>query len=630
MKPTLPIILALMLLSLIAYTQEENGTIPSTHSNIKVDTANNYYIQIGKTIYPEIIKKPSYTLQQMIGNPTGTEKGILFDFQDSTMKGILYFGLIPYGDSKHPMPVYRTGTPIKRGKALVDFDKFRGTYDMIGWEKEEKGTLGYRVRTVTGRILYDGIVSFAGKGPFTIDHTIWEGPLVNMLTAEGATISFKTNHAINCKVLVGNKTFESPKGTEHEVLLSGLKPDTEYTYTVIYGDNEQSYAFRTAPRKGSRNAFTFSYASDSRTGTGGGERSFFGVNAYIMKKIMALNMQQKTRFMQFSGDLISGYRLHEEEARLEYVNWKHAIQPFAHYMPVVATMGNHEALVRAFQQPADSVNQKKFYLDKFPYATSSAEAIFGQEFVNPSNGPKSEDGSSYDPDLTKIDFPSYKENVFYYTYDNVAMVVLNSNYWFAPRGSEAVGGNTHAYIMDNQLLWLKSVLKKLESDKRIDHIFITLHTPFFPNGGHVGDDMWYNGNNQIRPTVAGQKVKKGILQRRDDLLDLLVNKTKKVCAILTGDEHNYCRTKVGPETTIYPADYKENKIKLSRTIWQINNGAAGAPYYGQQQTPWSNQVAGFTTQNALVLFNVKGKVINVQVLNPDTLEEVDSFKLVKE
>jgi len=30
--------------------------------------------------------------------------------------------------------------------------------------------------------------------------------------------------------------------------------------------------------------FTFAYTSDSRAGSGGGERNIYGVNAYIMKK----------------------------------------------------------------------------------------------------------------------------------------------------------------------------------------------------------------------------------------------------------------------------------------------------------------------------------------------------------
>jgi hypothetical protein len=124
-------------------------------------------------------------------------------------------------------------------------------------------------------------------------------------------------------------------------------------------------------------------------------------------------------------------------------------------------------------------------------------------------------------------------------------------------------------------------------------------------------------------------MEKGIIERRDQMLDILVNQSKKVRAILTGDEHNYNRLRLTPETTIYPEKYEPAKIKLSRTIYQINNGAAGAPYYAQEQTPWTPFVSGFTTRHALVFFHVKGKKIQVEVLDPDTLEEVDRFNLIE-
>jgi hypothetical protein len=183
--------------------------------------------------------------------------------------------------------------------------------------------------------------------------------------------------------------------------------------------------------------------------------------------------------------------------------------------------------------------------------------------------------------------------------------------------------------MDNQLEWLKKEVQKFEEDANIDHVFMTQHTPCFPNGGHVRDDMWYNGNNDFRPFVAGKPLAKGIIERRDEILDIIINQSSKVRAILTGDEHNYAKTEVGPETIIYPENYPLPKLKLSRTIYQINNGSAGAPYYAQEQTPWTPKVTGFSTQNVLVLFDVKGKQLSMRVINPDTFEDVDELNLVE-
>ena len=221
--------------------------------------------------------------------------------------------------------------------------------------------------------------------------------------------------------------------------------------------------------------------------------------------------------------------------------------------------------------------------------------------------------------------------MYSYEYDNVGVIVLNSDYWYSPslKSFTAISGGLHGYIMDNQIEWLKTELMRYENDANIDHVFVTQHTPCFPNGGHTRDDMWYKGNNDFRPFVAGKPVEKGILERRDEYLDLVVNKSSKVKAILTGDEHNYAKTEVGPNTNIYPEDYKLPKLTLSRTIYQINNGSAGAPYYAQEETPWTPFVSGFSTQNVVVFFDVEGKLLFMRVLNPITLEKVDNLNFNK-
>lgn len=601
--------------------------LPAVHNNLSIKDGKVVVEANGKE-YPDLGEETILTLKNMQGNPRGTKKGIAFDFGLPGLTGKLYYGFIPYGDSKHPHPVYfRAPASVEGGKAEVNLLYMRGRYDMIGWEKNGYGTLGFRLVNSEGLILYDGKVSFSGTSPFKVAPTIMEGPFVNLLHAGGATISLETNEETVASLTVDGKSYESAEGLHHEITVDGLEADKEYAYTIKVGNDTQQYSLKTAPSPGSRKPFVFAYASDSRSGQGGGERDIYGANFYIMKKILALANQQGSSFMQFSGDLIDGYLASPAETHLQYANWKRAIEPWAHYFPVYVSMGNHEALGRKM---GDGSRAGTLNVDRFPYETESAEAVFGSNFVNPTNGPTSEDGASYDPDPEKMDFPSYNENVFYYTYDNVAVIVLNSDYWYAPTSYSLlrlVSGGLHGYIMDQQLAWLEKTVTTLEGDENIDHIFVTQHTPCFPNGGHVQDDMWYNGNNSFRPYVAGKPLAKGIIERRDQILDILVNKSTKALAILTGDEHNYARTRIDGETEIYPENYFAEKITLSRHIFQINNGAAGAPYYAQEQTPWSPQVSGFTTQNALVLFHIDGKKVSMRVVNPDTLEEVDSLEM---
>lgn len=628
MKALVKLVLIFVIVSATFAQNPAGHEVPAVYSNIRYDKDGRLYVEHdGLKIYEQEQPAP-LILERMKGNPIGTEVGLAFDFGEG-LEGTLYYGFIDYGDSRHPMPVYfYSPATITNGKTHIDIkNRMRGNFDMIGWQASGRGTLGYRVADNFGNLLYDGVISFKGTGPFEIDTTVTQGHLVHLLGPEGVTISFETNFDVIGSVGVGERVFaDATTRRKHEITVSGLRPDTQYDYEIRYGDKTQTYAFRTAPERGSRKPFTFSYCSDSRSGTGGGERNLYGTNFYIMKKIMALSMQKKARFMQFTGDLVTGYLRNVWEMHLHYANWKRAVEPFAHYFPVVAAMGNHEVMVRRFVHPATG---SRVRVDRFPFATESAEQIFAENFVNPLNGPETEDGAVYDPDPESVNFPSYRENVFHYTYDNVAMITLNSDYFYAPSTKfiPVTSGNPHGYIMDNQLRWLAETVAKFEKDDRMDHVFVTVHTPFFPNGGHVANDMWYRGSNDVRAYVAGQPLAKGIIERRDELLDILVNKSTKVVAILTGDEHNYNRLKLSAETEIYPEGYDKKKIKLSRTIYQINNGAAGAPYYAQEQTPWTQHVSGFTTQNAVVFFHVDGKKISVEVLNPDTLEEVDRFEL---
>ncbi|MBR9998730.1 MAG: metallophosphoesterase [Cyclobacteriaceae bacterium] len=601
--------------------------IPGSYSNISTDRNGNLILQVNgeKYIMPEV--KANRTLERLKGNPQATPTGIYFDFGDALENGSLFYGLINFEDTKYPQPVYfRSPASILDGKAFVNLLSLRGRYDMVGWEKKEKGIIGYRVINADGEILYDGKIGFRGKSPFAIDTTLIEGPFINLLQHNSVTISFETNFPVVATVEVDGRTYQSEGPvTRHEIGIAGLMPSRTYQYGIFYGDNEEKYSFQTAPEAGTRKSFTFSYASDSRTGPGGGERSFFGANVYIMKKIMALARYKGSAFIQFTGDLITGYKSDPEEIRLEYANWKRSVEPQARYFPIMTTIGNHESVMNYWGLPTG-----EFYsIDKFPYDQVSTEQIFTENFVMPEDGPDSEDGSRYDPGEKTVDFPSYKENVYSYIYDNVAMIVLNSNYWYSPSTSfvNITSGNIHAYVMDNQLQWLKEKIAMLEENQDIDHVFVTIHTPVFPNGGHVSDDMWYGGSNEKRPYVAGKAVEKGIIERRDEILQILINESTKVVAVLTGDEHNYCKTHITPETDIYPSGWNKSKLKRNRSIYQINNGAAGAPYYSQEITPWTPYTTGFTTQNALVFFHVEGDKIQMEVLNPDTLDQVDELEL---
>lgn len=630
--------------------------IPGAYSQLRSD-GKDLIVELNSSVHYHLRDEiPKYTLAMVRGSPIGTEDGFHFTFNDEDAHpkfsgGHLFYALADLNE-KYPRAKWKVNADIDcYGKADVPLiGVLQGKYDFIDWEGKGEGLLFYRLTDKYGAIIYEGKLYFSHKGNrFYVDSgTILEGPFVNKVSYDHVTISFETLKKSRGSVTVdGLGTFRSSTHTtHHEIELTGLSPDHLYDYTVDGGGlHKEHYTFKTAPTPGSRDTFTFAFTSDSRNGIASGERDIAGVNAYMMRRISALTASKGAVFMQFTGDMIDGYNNIPRLQELEYVNWKRSILPFASHLPFLTSMGNHEALLYSF----DTGERRGLNIDRFPYATESAEALFAQAFVNPENGPVSEDGAFYDPDTESTDFPSYKESVYYYVYDNIAMVSLNSNYWYSPtiqRGQDVIGGNPHGYLMDNQLLWLRQSLEKLQADEKIDHIFITQHTPVFPNGGHVHDDMFYDGDNTIRPYIADADGRlkahpKGIIERRDEYWKILMEHDK-VFAVLTGDEHNYARLEVSPGMPLYNADqyHPKKKLTITRTIWQIHNGAAGAPYYGKEDTPWNNDVKkgqkadgkylkNFTTENAVVFFHIKGKQIELEVINPDTLNTIEKLLLKK-
>lgn len=603
--------------------------IPAIYSNIGSDE-NGVYLQLeNKRIYA-VPANDQFRFNDLYSNIEGTERGLSLDFKFTELNGTLYYGFINYKDGNFPQPVYfRESASIINGMTFIPIkEKLAGKFDMIGWGESGRGVLGYRIVNDKGVILYDGKTAFIYKDSlFASVPTVIEGPFINKLTHKGLIISFTTSQEIEANIEINGKTYKDRNpGLKHEISINKLKANTKYDYSLKVGEFSFDFSFETAPIPGSQQKFTFAYGSDSRAGQGGGERNIFGTNAYIMKRIASLAKAENAKFVQFTGDLIDGYEVSRERMNLQYANWKHVVEPYWHYIPFYAGFGNHEAYSYLFNNPEDNYS---YMIDHFPFADDSGESLFQDNFVLPENGPKSEDGSIYDPHPSNMDFPSYKESVYWYSYANVAVVVLNSDYFYAPQGLHYTSGNLHAFIMNNQKRWLEKTLKRLEKDKTIDHVFISLHTPFFPNGGHVKDDMWYNGDNRYRAMVMNEGYNEGIIQRRDELLDIIVNKSTKTVAALTGDEHNYNMLTIKDEMDRYPANYQHNKLKLNRTFYQINNGAAGAPYYAQEETPWMKSLRNFSTQNALVLIDVDGKQINIRVKNPDTLELIDEYSLKK-
>ena len=427
----LTLVLSLFVLPLAAQSLAD---VPAVYANIRIERGTYFFIDADGQRHALNPNTETRNVE-MFRNITSVGDGLKFDFthpeRDTQLEGTLHYGFTN-PDAQYPQPVFfKRPVPIKDGVAVVNIgDVLVGKYDMIGWAQSGIGELGYRVLNAQNDMLYDGKVTFGydkAEDFFYLPNGIVEGPFLAQVAHDSVVIRYETlkpsRDAIIARVASDTtlviKSQDAQATRIHELPLTGLSPDTEHLYEIHIANplnpdaprrpHQRTYRFRTAPKPGTPKAFKFGFCSDSRAGQGGGERSLFGTNAYIMKRNAALAVQEDCAFVQFTGDMISGYESRIGDMELQYVNWKRAIEPFCHGMPFIPTMGNHEALLNEVQQYG---HKDHISVDKWPFATHSAEAVFARHFCNPTNGPLSEDGSPLDPDLKAVDFPSYRENCF--------------------------------------------------------------------------------------------------------------------------------------------------------------------------------------------------------------------------
>ena len=151
--------------AILSFAQELE--VPKSYSNIQKDESGLFLEMNGERFYAEENATPQYSLEQLFGNPKGTEQGVLMDFGD--FEGKITYGLIPYGKAPHPLPVFRFEKKLENGKASINIkDDFKYPYDFVDWQNNQKLSIGYRLTNADGMVVYDGEVSLQGNGPFPL------------------------------------------------------------------------------------------------------------------------------------------------------------------------------------------------------------------------------------------------------------------------------------------------------------------------------------------------------------------------------------------------------------------------------------------------------------------------------
>jgi len=616
-------------------------------------------------------------IRNIIG-PAEDGKGLLLDLQDETLFGSIYAGPYPFeqAESDYDYARFRIRTSLNKGRGVIHCRDFvyEDKLNANDWPQPTM-TVAYRLelyrrrgRSFDSLGFYDSLVSFTvtessqHKPVFHKTVTVVEGPFVSLLTSADpsrAMLVWQTD--VPCQATVSVEMEETVQGTtakghaenqvipatgvgstqipapdrpsvQHEVTLHNLRPDTRYRYSIQCRTAEGQetvvgpYRFQTAPRPG-QGEVVFAFVSDSREGVGGGERAMMGHNAYMLRQIAQDAFQRGAQFFLLGGDLVNGYTTDTDDFRLQMRAWKQSLAGFWRTRPVYPIMGNHEALLKVFGE---------IRMDKWPYASDSAEAVFAEQFWNPLNGPETSDPRR----------PTYKENVYSFQYGPVLSLGYNNNYWWTTNEQcREVGGSPEGYLMEDQLAWIEQTLAKAEENPSIKYIVMYAQEPVFPCGGHVKDCMWWNGDNGLRAwTYRDDKLvaeSLGMIEVRNRFWAAIA-RSSKVAVVLSGDEHAYYRLRVDNATPVGVMardDLNQNNKLDDQRIspnpafvhptWHVTAGTAGAPYYAREETPWTPTV--LSSQAGYCLFRATAEKISMSfyAMTGQVIDHVDDLMAIK-
>lgn len=596
--------------------------------------------------------------------------------------GTVFVGPYPFESEETDLNYkrFRERDSIEAGQATIETTNLtEGDHNSEGWTNQ--GTVAVRMtlfeekegqdRTLGDNVsTYDTYTAFRIEGDTTRKLTSSiEPPAVNMIRSEdptSAVISFETANPAPAAVEVeGVGTFTSPATTNHEIPITGLSPDTEYEYQVTVGAGEETVTmpsndFTTAPLPGqlpSDGNVKAVFMSDSREGRPEeGLEAFMGTNAATLSRGVYGGYTKGADLMIFGGDLVNGYTVSPEDFETQLEAWKQTVAPFNAERPVYPAMGNHESLLRNY----DDGSYYGISVDRFDengsYATESSEAVFAKEFVNPSNGPQP----------SNPERPTYDENVYSFQYGPTKYIAFNNNYWVS-YASEEVGGNPEGYMFQDQLNWIEQELEAAQNDPSVKYVILYAQEPVFPSGGHVDDAMWYTdkdtpeleGDNSVRAHIYnGEELvpeEKGILEVRDQFARM-VSEHDKVAAVMTGDEHAYHRVLINDQVPVGDVsrdDTNGNQIvgdngetlsplsDLENPVWYITAGSAGAPYYSEEESPWqeywknqANPEEGFkySSQESYVILDANEEKISMELYSTkgELIDRIDNLMAVKQ
>jgi hypothetical protein len=421
---------------------------------------------------------------------------------------------------------------------------------------------------------------------------ISSGPWLDRVAPDSAWLSWELDLPAELRLRYGPAEIDPADWQERilwceghgEVELTGLDPETRYAYTLMPVSEEgrqlppRRWEFTSAPPVGAWPAsghLRVAFLGDGRGGTAGAVQAVEGTNRKLIRRLLVQAERAGADLICFGGDLIDGYTTSAGHYSDQLAAWKQAAECVGPRLPIYEGMGNHEMLADDFNDPERDL--KGAYRDRA--GAENSESLFAAAFVCPENGPPPPEGNEAKP---------FRESVYSFDHGPVHITALNNTYDVSSH-PDRIGGYREGWLPQEQIDWLDADLTAAR-DAGQQAIFVFLHEPAFPCGGHVGDGMYWNGR---LPEV---------LAMRDRFWNVLMKHRVGVTGF--GDEHNYSRLRV--DTRVDPS--------YTVPIWQIISGGVGAPFYAKDtEAPWAEDVAAFSAVQHFCIFDYSAAGVEIEV-----------------
>jgi|GEM_PF-4059466 len=481
--------------------------------------------------------------------------------------------------------------------------------DAAGLGARGRGVVAWRLEAFDPSVaelrILDGLTAFRCDSPpcapgaaFTALPTVRLGPELDLVDDASATVTVVTDVPTMATVLVQPARGElmrfsaATPALRHEIELVGLAPDTRHRYQVLVVDRRGevgesvSASFRTArgatdPRPVSFVVLGSAPLDSARVRAAEGSAARRAGAELVSRAVTA-----DTDFLLAVGGLAAGPTTEPDVFVAELEDFARALFPHCAHVPCYEVLGDREVVVEAWEA-GWALGQR---------GAESAEALFAGAVQNPRNGPRPEPGG-----------PPLAEASYSFDRGPVHVAVLHTGYFWRSHPDrldhpKAALGQRAGWVRDADLRWLDADLTAAAA-RGARHAFVVTAVPAFPNGGQVGQGMYWGG---AVPEV---------LERRAELLRLLG--AHRVRALIAAGEPSYSRTRVHPG--LVPG--------LARPVWQIvTGGAATAPIARARDVPWANDVARFDLRPHHVTVVVAGDRVIVTATSRAG-EPIDRFEL---